>query len=331
MVLLARLQSLAPGLAVLGFVAAVAHLVGGTVPHLSPLIVAIGCGAFVANVVDIPDWIRPGLNTHKLLLETGIVLLGARLTLGELVRTGPIVLTLAAGVVFFGVLYTEAVVGRAFTVGKRTRSLLAAGASVCGVSAVLAVAGSIDVDETDITYAVATILLFDAITLVVFPIIGGLLGISGKQFGIWAGLSLFSTGPTAAVGFTVSDTAGQWATITKLVRNTFIGVLAIGYAVHYATAASDRTDVTQIWSRFPKFLFGFLAVALAANLWTLSGSSLTSIERTGDWLFLLAFAGLGFDIDVSDLRATGIQPVMLVFVHLATVSVLTLVLVLFFF
>lgn len=324
MVLLARLRGLLPGLVVLALVAGFAHRFGDLVPHLSPLIVAIGSGALVGNVVGVPERIRPGLDAHKLFLETGIVLLGARLTLDEIVNTGPTVLVLAPSVVLLGVLYVEGVVGRLFDVGRRTTSLLAAGASVCGVSAVLAVAGSIDVDETDITYAVATILLFDTVTLVAFPVVGNLLGVTGKQFGIWAGLSLFSTGPTAAVGFAVSETAGRWATITKLVRNTFIGVLAIGYAIRYSTADTDRADVTQVWTRFPKFLFGFLIVAIIANLGTLSDATLASVESTGDWLFLLAFAGLGFDIDVGDLRATGIEPVLLVFVHLVTVSVVTL-------
>lgn len=331
MVLFTRLRSLVPGLLVLGIVAIGANRFGGAIPYLSPLILAIGSGALVANIVGVPDWTRSGLDMHKLLLETGIVLLGARLTVGEIISTGPLVVVLAASVVLLGVIYMEIIIGQIFTVGQRTTSLLAAGASVCGVSAVLAVAGSIDVDETDITYAVATILLFDALTLVVFPLVGGMLDISGKQFGIWAGLSLFSTGPTAAVGFAVSETAGQWATITKLVRNTFIGFLAIGYAIHYATAETDRTNVTQIWSRFPKFLFGFLVVAVVANLGTFSESALASIETTGDWLFLLAFAGLGFDIDVGDLRITGLQPVFLVFIHLFTVSIITLGAVLFFF
>ncbi|MFC7027286.1 YeiH family protein [Halomicroarcula sp. GCM10025710] len=215
MSLAARARTLAPGVLVLFGIALFSRGFATVVPAMSPLIVAIGCGALVANTTGVPDWVRPGLDNHKLLLETGIVLLGVRLTIAQVIETGPMVAALAAFMVVFGVLYMETVVGRLFDVGKRTTSLLAAGASVCGVSAVLAVAGSIDVDETDITYAVATILLFDAITLVVFPLVGDLLQISGKQFGIWAGLSLFSTGPTAAVGFAVSETAGQWATITS--------------------------------------------------------------------------------------------------------------------
>lgn len=319
-----RIRTLVPGLAVLVTVAAISRVTVGPIPGVSPLIVAIGIGALVANVSGVPDWARPGLERHKLLLETGIVLLGARLTLGELIDTGPTVLLLAVVVVALGILYVEALASRVFAVSQQTGSLLAAGTSVCGVSAVLAVAGSIDVDEVDVTYAVATILLFDALTLVIFPPLAPLLGLTGKQFGVWAGLSLFSTGPVAAVGFAVSESAGRWATVTKLVRNAFIGLVAIGYAARYAAATADTVDVRQIWGRFPKFLLGFLGVALLANLVGLSPTTIQSLDTTGDWLFTLAFAGLGFDINLGRLRETGIRPVALVLVHLVTVSVLTL-------
>ena len=324
------IRTLAPGLMILFAVAALSRLTVGPIPGVSPLIVAIGVGALIANSIGIPAWAAPGLEQHKLLLETGIVLLGARLTLGELIDTGPTVLVLAAAVVTLGVLYVELLARSVFMLRQRTGSLLAAGVSVCGVSAVLAVAGGIDVDEADVTYAVATILLFDAVTLAVFPPLAPVLGLTGKQFGVWAGLSLFSTGPVAAVGFAVSEAAGEWATVTKLIRNAFIGVLAIGYAARYAATAADSVNVRQIWGRFPKFLFGFICVALVVNLVNVSADTAQLINTVSDWLFTLAFVGLGFDINLRRLRETGIRPVALVLVYLVTVSALTLVAILAF-
>ncbi|MFC6977109.1 YeiH family protein [Halomicroarcula sp. GCM10025709] len=318
------LRNVAPGILVLFGIAVIARYLGNATPGTTPLIVAIGIGALIGNMAGVPHWIRPGLDTHKLFLQTGIVLLGARLTLAEIIDTGPIVALLAGVMVLFGILYMEWIVGRLFEIKKQTRSLLAAGASVCGVSAVLAVSGSIEVDETDITYAVATILLFDAVTLVVFPLASQLLPLSSKQFGIWAGLSLFSTGPTAAVGFAVSESAGQWATITKLVRNTFIGILAVAYAIRYTTAETDQLAPSKLWGQFPKFLFGFLVVVVFANVADPSARAISSIGTVRDWLFLLAFVGLGFDISLRELRSTGIKPVLVVLVHLTTVSLITL-------
>ena len=311
-----------PGLAVLLVLALLARGIGLRAP-LSPLVVAIASGALVAALVGTPDWARPGLEKYKLLLETGIVLLGAQLTLGQLVETGPVVVGLAAMVVLVGVVFVE-LVGRWAGIAARTRSLLAAGASVCGVSAVLAVAGSIEGDEADISYAAGTILLFDAATLIVFPLFASVLGLSDRLFGVWAGLSLFSTGPAAAVGFAVSGTAGQWATVTKLVRNTFIGVLAVGYAIHHAAGGGERGKPTEIWSKFPKFLIGFLAVAFIVNAGLVDQSTLVVVESAGDWLFTLAFVGLGFELNPRRLKATGVTPVLVVLAHLVTVSALAL-------
>lgn len=312
---------LVPGLLVLLALAGASRVVGGVTP-LSPLVVAIASGAAVAALVGVPAWAEPGVDRHKLLLETGIVLLGAQLTVGQLATTGPLVVGFAMGVVVAGVLFVE-LVGRQVGIESRTRSLLAAGASVCGVSAVLAVAGSIDGDEADISYAAGTVLLFDAITLVAFPIVGTALGIPDRTFGVWAGLSLFSTGPTAAVGFAVSETAGQWATITKLVRNTFIGVLAVAYALYY-TSGSERADPTEIWYRFPKFLVGFLLVALVVNLGFVGPSTQATIGTVGDWLFALAFVGLGFELNPRRLQSTGLRPLLVVLAQFLTISLLAL-------
>ncbi|MFC7078475.1 YeiH family protein [Haloarcula halophila] len=318
---MSSVRELAPGLVVLLVLAALARVVGDATP-LSPLVVAIASGAGVAATVGVPEWAEAGIDRHKLMLETGIVLLGAQLTVGQLVETGPLVIVLAMGVVVLGVLFIETV-GKRVGIESRTRSLLAAGASVCGVSAVLAVAGSIDGDEAEISYAAGTVLLFDAITLVVFPIVGSALGLPDRTFGIWAGLSLFSTGPAAAVGFAVSETAGQWATITKLVRNTFIGVLAVGYAIYYATG-TDQADAREIWYRFPKFLIGFLLVAVVVNLGLIQAGTQAAIGTAGDWLFALAFVGLGFELNPRQLKATGAKPILVVLAQFLAVSLLAL-------
>ncbi len=307
-----------PGLVLLGVLGAVARSLGRVTPF-SPFVVAIVVGVGVAAVVDLPTWIRRGVGRYKLLLEIGIVLLGAGLTVTQLVDTGPVVVVLAAGVVLFGVVLGESI-GRAAGVEPTTRSLLSAGASVCGVSAVLAVAGSISADEADITYAAGTVLLFDAATLLVFPAVGAAVGLPDRVFGVWAGLSLFSTGPAAAVGFAVSDVAGQWATVTKLVRNAFIGVLAVGYAVTHAAAGEDRPQAREVWYRFPKFLIGFLLVVVIANAGLLDAGARASLGTVSDWLFTVAFVGLGMDLNPRRLRATGLTPVAAVLAQFLIVT-----------
>lgn len=318
-----------PGLALMISVAAGSRVVGSWLPGVSPLLIAIGAGIVLANTVDLPDLLGPGLERHKTILEIGIVLLGARLALDQLVAVGPALVVLTLGVVTFGVLHVELLSWSLFDVDDRTASLLAAGSSVCGVSAVVAVAGGIDADESSIAYATGTVLLFDALTLVVVPAIGGLLGLPDRVFGVWAGLSMFSTGPVVAAGLSYSAEAGQWATLTKVARNSLIGLLVLAYSAYYTRGGTnDRGRLGTLWTRFPKFVMGFLLVALIANAGLLSDAQLDALDTASSWLFAVAFVGLGTGIRASEMRQTGLVPVGLVAVHTLVAGALTLLAVL---
>lgn len=315
-----------PGLGLLVAIAIVAQLLGGPVRGLSPLLLAVGLGAIVANVLDVPGWARPGVAAHALLLEIGIVLLGARLAIDELAAIGPRLLVLAVGTVAAGVLVVEALARLAPSIEPRAGSLLAAGAGVCGVSAAAAVASSVDADESDLAYAVGTVVLFDAVTLVVFPLVGSLLALPERTFGVWAGLAMFSTGPATAVGFAAGPTAGEFATLAKLARNALIGVVAAAYAVAYGRAAGGSTGLGRtVVGSLPPFLLGFLLLTLIASLGWIPPAALERVNLVSDWAFLLAFAGLGLSLRLAPLRETGLAPVVVVGGSLVSVGTLALV------
>jgi uncharacterized integral membrane protein (TIGR00698 family) len=215
--------------------------------------------------------------------------------------------------------------------------LLAAGASICGVSAVVGVGGSVDADETDVAYAAATILLFDAITIVAFPWLGHLLAMPDRVFGVWAGLSMFSTGPVIAAGMAYSPAAGQWATLTKLTRNALLGVVIVGYSVAAARRGGEehgperartlRHRAGTIIENLPVFLVGFLVVSLLASAGVLGAEAVRSLERATAWLFAIAFVGLGTELDADAIRGVGLRPILVTGGALVTAAVLSFVLV----
>jgi uncharacterized integral membrane protein (TIGR00698 family) len=315
---------LLPGLALLGLVAAAAQLLGTRIPLLSPLVLAIGIGAIVANGVGLPGWAEAGVGRHSLLLETAIVLLGAELSVAALVAAGPGLAVLVVAVVAFG-LGLVTVLSRVADLNERIGSLLAAGASICGVSAIAAVAPVCDADEAQVAHAAATVLLFDAVTLVAFPVAGTLLGADPRVYGVWVGLSMFSTGPVAAAGFAHSTTAGEWATVTKLARNALIGVVAVWYSVRYAGRADGGAErsLGRTWADFPKFLVGFAALVALTSAGAIPAPAVDAIARTSDALFLLAFAGLGVELRLDRMRDAGLAPVAVLGVALLVVSGLT--------
>lgn len=327
-----RIRSRIPGLVVLAVCAVCSWLVGSVAPGLSPLLVAITVGAGLSNLVGVPAWARDGVASHDMLLSAAIVLMGGTLSIDAIGQNGVRVLALVVGAIAFTVAFVEIVSRSLLDLDSELSSLLAAGVGICGVSAVVAVAGCIRAREDQIVYATATILLFDAVTLVAYPVVGELLAVPAQTFGVWAGVSMFSTGPVVAAGFTHSEAAGEWATLTKLTRNAFIGFVALGYAVYYVRirdrAVGDEsgwTGVQRVWDRFPKFVLGFVVLAVLASAEAFSSAQVRTLERAYEWLFLLAFVGLGTDLSVSEFRQTGVTPVLVVFAALCTVSALSFV------
>ena len=314
----------------------------GTVTAVPGRIATVALGALVGNTVGYPDWFAPGVRTHKLWLETGIVLMGAGIAIDAVVAAGPSVVVLVVGVVAATLLFVELLASGVLSVPAKLTSLLAAGASVCGVSAVVSVAGSIDADESHVAYASASVLVFDAVTLVAYPPIGSALGLSDVAFGVWAGTTMFSTGPVTAAGFAVSPTAGRWAVLVKLARNALIGVVTVGYAMYYARRRRERRDgergakgedgeragtgLAGVLSNAPTFLVGFLLLAVLGNT-VLSPAAVDALETASNWLFLLAFAGLGLDLRVADLRSAGLTPLAVLATTLVTFSALMLLVV----
>lgn len=319
-----------PGLGLLLAIGVLARVIALFVPVGSVLIPAILLGAMFANVYRIPRWAEGGVALHKLLLEVGIVLMGVRVTFDALFQTGPRIILIIITILPLTVLVTEFLARFVFELDDKVGSLLAAGTGICGVSAVVAVAGCINAEKEYITYAIATVLFFDVLTLIAFPILGRLLALPDVVFGVWVGVSMLSTGPVTAAGFTYSDVAGQWATITKLARNIFISAAVVFYSLVYTRSDGSGHWPNQLgvlWRNFPNFILGFVGIMLLANAGILSTNQITSIENAYRWLFLFAFAGLGLEMNVRKLRETGLKPLLLVFISLAASSMISLTLI----
>lgn len=336
MVTTAAVRRVAPGLALLVALGLIARAVTATVGG-SHLLVVIGLGVVIANTVGVPDRAAAGVDSHGLWLEAGIVLMGAGVALGRIADAGPRILAVVGLAVPATVLTVEAFGRGVFSVPEKAGSLLAAGAGICGVSAVAAVAGSIDPDRKQVAYAAATVLLFDAVTLAIYPAVGQLLGLSDVVFGLWAGATMFSTGPVTAAGFAYSRAAGEWAVLAKLTRNALIGAVAVGYALYYSRHGGDGSGSEggaekttnlptwrYLWETFPKFVLGFIGLMLLGSAGAFTPGQTAALGNASDWLFLVAFAGLGLSIDVRELGETGLRPVLAVLASLIVVSSLVL-------
>src|SRR5947209_4579969 len=279
-------------------------------PNIEYVLWAIVFGLVVANTVGVASVFKPGVATYDFWLKAGIVLLGARFLLGDVLALGRVSLVLV-GIELAVAIAIMTVLGRAFDLKPKLISLLAIGSSICGVSAIIASKGAIEADDDDATFAIAAILALGAFGLFAYPLIGRALHMSDHAFGLWAGLAVDNTAEAAAAGAIYSDAAGKVAVLTKSTRNAMIGFVVLGYALYWAAQGKAHQVANKaafVWQKFPKFVLGFLFISLLATLGAFHKAEISSLANLSRWAFLLTFAGVGLKTDFRELRKQGVRP-----------------------
>ena len=205
--------------------------------------------------------------------------------------------------------------------------MLAIGTSICGVSAIVAAKGAIRARNSDVSYAIAAILALGAVALFLLPPLGHAIGLTDREFGLWAGLAVDNTAETTATGYLFSDHAGKIAVLVKSTRNALIGFVVLGFALYWAArgqadeiAPGAKAKAAFIWDKFPKFVLGFLAVSAIATAHLLSKGQTANLANVSKWAFLLTFAGVGLNTDIRQIARTGWRPLVVSVIGLTVVA-----------
>jgi uncharacterized integral membrane protein (TIGR00698 family) len=270
-----------------------------------------------------------GVATYEFWLKTGIVLLGARFLLKDVLRLGGLSLALVVVEIVLALTFMT-ILGRSFRLRPKLISLLAVGSAVCGVSAIIATQGAIDADEEDSSYAIAAILALGALSLIFFPLIGHALHMSDHAYGLWAGLAVDNTAEATAAGALYSDAAGKLAVLAKTCRNAMIGFVVLGYAIYWAgkgQAANVGHKGLFLWKKFPKFVLGFLAISILASVGFFTKQQVGSLGNLSRWAFLLTFAGVGLRTNFRQLGKQGVRPFIVGAVGEIAIAAITLAMV----
>ncbi len=281
-------------------------------PQIEYVLWAIILGLIVSNSIGVARIFRPGIATYELWLKLGIVLVGARFLLQDVLHIGGLSLGLVAVELVLS-LTVMTLLGRIFHLPPKLTSLLAIGSSICGVTAIMAAQGAIEPEEEDTSTAIAAILALGAIALFTFPSIGHLLNMSQQAYGMWAGLAVDNTAESVVTGALFGQEAGKWAVLAKTARSSFIGFIVLGYAVYWASkgqAAVVEHKALFLWQKFPKFILGFLAISFFATAGFFTHPQLDSISNLSRWAFLPAFVGVGLRTNLKDLVGQGWRPLI---------------------
>jgi uncharacterized integral membrane protein (TIGR00698 family) len=281
-----------------------------TFPNIEYVLWAILIGLVISNTLAIPEFFQPGIATYEFWLKLGIVLLGARFVIADVLKLGGISLGLVVIEITLS-LALMTLLGRWFKLKPKLTSLLAIGSSVCGVSAIIAAKGAIDADDEDSSFAIAAILALGALSLFTFPAIAHALHMNDISYGLWAGLGVDNTAEATAAGALYSDAAGKVAVLAKTTRNAMIGFVVLAYAIYWAGRGQAETvhnKAAFLWKKFPKFVLGFLLVSVLVGFHAFSKRQVTSLGNLSKWAFLLTFAGVGLRTNFRNMSKQGLRP-----------------------
>lgn len=269
-------------------------LLGQLTPLVSPLLIALVMGAIVANsALGRVAILRDNHAVTKVLLRVGVVLLGLRLPLGDLVAVGlPGLLVIAVTVAATFTL--TCVIGDKLGLDRGLVTLIAAGFSICGAAAIAAVESTVKRRDEDVALAIAMVTLFGTAMIMIMPLGRYVFGLSDLQLGVWAGASVHEVAQVVAAASFGGAAAVAAATTIKLGRVLCLAV------VFGAARWRGRADVVEAEGTsipiIPWFVVGFLLTAGLRTTEVLSASVLDVTDLITTILLAGAMFGLGMGI-----------------------------------
>lgn len=296
--------------------------------HFNYVVTCLVVGILIRNVIGVPHSWESGLTFSGVFMNAGIIMLGSQYLLRDLIKLGTISIIIMVVMVFGGALIFT-FMGRWFKMGDSMTALLAAGFSMCGVSACIAISPMVRSKSEEVAYAIAVSVTFGLFCLFVLPFIGRWLSMSNDAFGLLAAAGVPNSNQVIATGFNYGFSAGRVAGFTNIGRLVLIpaGVLFIYFmTLGKELRASSVSFLQVIREKFPIFIFGF-AIVWTLNclkVWPVPASE--AMGRVMEWSFALSFVGLGLQTKISDLKKAGPKGVVIGYVAGSLRIVLCLIL-----
>lgn len=302
----AALRAKLPGLAAAAAAVAVCLVLHRLLPAIPVLTAAVVLGLLAGNLpgaaaLSAGPW-RPGLAlSAKKFLRLGIVLLGLKVSLMDIAGLGWMTVLLLVGLVGFAFAVTYWIC-RAFRLPGEQPVLMAAGFSICGVSAVGAVAAVRQVRQEQTAVPAAMVTLCGTLAIAVLPVLGAVLGLTPEVFGFLAGASVHDVGQVVATAQTGGAAALALAVVVKLVRVLMLAPVSALAGLQHRRRSGGEGKMPPL---IPLFVAGFLAAVLLRSTGLLPVSVLEAAALIQELLFAAALFGLGASVDFRRLARTG--------------------------
>ncbi len=295
--------------------------------NLEAPLVALVLGLVIANVFRLPKWMDSAFRVEYF-IKLGIVLLGATFPITLVLSAGPVAIAQATVISLVTCLVIFFVATRAFGLDRRLAAVIGVGGAVCGVSASMAIAASVNAKKEHLYTSVTLVVGWALVMILVLPFASRAMGLHPGVAGAWIGTSEFAD----AAGFAAASTYGHMAgnedaaikafVLMKVIgRDLWIGIWSIVWAaiatiVWEKNETGRRPDAREIWWRFPKFVIGFFAASMLMTVFTGTFTSaefnsavrpnlLLPLVSLRTWAFIFCFLSIGLTTRLRDLQAVG--------------------------
>ena len=295
-------------------------------------VIAIIAGMILSLIIKKKDAFTDGIAfTSKKILQYAVILLGFGLNLATIGKVGltslPIILsTIATSLIVAFVMY------KLLKVPSKTATLIGVGSSICGGSAIAATAPVIDADDEEIAQSISVIFLFNVIAALIFPTLGGFLGMSNEGFALFAGTAVNDTSSVTAAASTWDSMHGTGsmvldsATIVKLTRT--LAIIPITLVLAFVRMRKEKSGNTgsktkvRLKKIFPMFILYFVLASVITTIATsvLTGQALDVansifgfLKQLSKFFIVMAMAAIGLNTNIVKLVKTGGKPILLGF------------------
>jgi len=316
------------------------ELLGLKKSPISTVMVAIIIGIIMGNAFIPRPGFKIGLDfTQSYILKFGIICLGIRLSFDEFIKFGTIAIPLIITCIVSVLIIIKLLIKK-FKISSKMSYLIAIGTSVCGATAIVATAPVINAKKGEVAYAVANITLFGVFSMLVYPYFANFYFDGNSLYsGLFLGTAIHETSQVAAAGliydqqFNSPETLNI-ATVTKLIRNTFLVVMIplFGYLYNKGNPESNKVSVLNI---FPYFVLGFIAMIIIRNVGDqLTQSQNYNLETWNEFILFaqsvakisltMAMAAVGMSTNLSELKEMGYKPFVVGLIAALTVGLVSI-------
>ena len=313
------------------------ELLGYNKSPISTAMIAILLGMFFGNIFKVRNSFQKGLDfTREYVLKLGIICLGIQLKPFEFLDFGKIAIPLIV-ICIISVLIVIKLLIKKLKIPTRMAYLISIGSTVCGTTAIMATAPVIKATKNEVSYAIANITLFGILSMLIYPYFANFYFNSEPLLvGLFLGTSIHETSQVAAAGliydqqFNSPETLNI-ATVTKLIRNTFLIIMIPLFAFLYNRGQVKEKNYSLL-SIFPYFVLGFVGMILLRNIgdemFTLNSNWIDTIGiiKFSSKIFLtMAMAAIGLSTNLKDIKSMGYKPFVVGFIAMLTVGVVCII------